>query len=363
MKKIVIFSLLIFNYPFTAFADTSTNVSDAVTTPSQTQVGESATIPDESITENQESTMESSFNSEETTEESQIPIAEDVETTDEPEYLEKEVEDTSEKKEIKLKAAVQKQKTTETTNQSLEILEKKEISEWTAEDIRFGLLNTEDQNINISKTELDRYTDQELMNALKLFERTTFDGPEMHLLTYLLTLESIYKDNVYSWADVEKALSFNMIDYPTTLDLARNIDQLQCYLRILQPVIPTYTNEELLFILNRLSGSEERLDLPINLFYSVLVNPENFPELSSLFDLPINHTTASANQNLYLATMSRPLIQDAAPISNTISTAKPDAQKEYPKTGERRTASLTIMGIIVFFLTGLVLLKRRAQLK
>ena len=70
-----------------------------------------------------------------------------------------------------------------------------------------------------------------------------------------------------------------------------------------------------------------------------------------------------------LAPTTKPIIQSVTTIPNTNAAVKSDVsaqavgQKEYPRTGERSTTSLTIIGIAVFLLAGLVILKRRIHVK
>lgn len=86
----------------------------------------------------------------------------------------------------------------------------------------------------------------------------------------------LYRDNVISWSDVEKVLTFNSLDYQTTAELAKDIDQLQAYLRILYLKkegflqIRPFSNEELLQILTDLSGYEEELSKEHYLFSGIL---------------------------------------------------------------------------------------------
>lgn len=73
-----------------------------------------------------------------------------------------------------------------------------------------------------------------------------------------------------------------------------------------------FTNEEMLHILNHLSGAKDQLSAANGLFSG------------------LEHWLYSS-------------------------------QKEYPKTGERPTLSLTILGARLFFVSGLILLKKRIR--
>lgn len=226
--------------------------------------------------------------------------------------------------------------------------------EWTAEKIRENLTGTD---YGIDQNELKGYSDQELTNAFKLFNRYNFDITGMDLGSYVRVLRMIYKDKEVSWTEVEKALVFNPHNFQTTVELAKNIDQLQHYLRVLHPGIQHFSNEEMLHILNHLSGAEDQLSAANGLFAGLV----RWLYDSQPGNAPIENGAPIQN----IDTTTQPIVENLTtnPTSVVKNNAQATTQKEYPKTGERRTDSLTIMGIIVFFLAGLVLLKRRAQLK
>lgn len=170
----------------------------------------------------------------------------------------------------------------------------------------------------------------------------------------------VYKDNLMAWNDVEKALAFNPHNYQTTTELAKNIDQLQMYLRVLHPEVRQFTNEELVYILNQMHGSEGQLSAAINLFSGVLYQLSDYPEVN----LPINNSLASVPATQNLASAANSNIQTVAlpkaPEKAVVQTAAAN-QKEYPKTGERNTLTITFAGIVLFLISGVLILKRRIR--
>lgn len=371
MKKMVVFSLLVLNFPFVAFADSSDSVPDQTVSSSQEQfvdqVSETGTGDQLPTTTSKASTEETvtkqvaTTNSTATEETEKSEVAKDNPTT-ETATVEKKQDETVQTSEIEKKKVdtITPQKAAAKTSESPAALEESLNKEWTAEKIRENLTGTD---YGIDQNELKGYSDQELTNAFKLFNRYNFDITGMDLGSYVRVLRMVYKDKVISWNDVEKALAFNPNNYTTTAELAQNVDDLQTYLRVLysnkEGFLPLrhFTNEEMLHILNHLSGAEDQLSAANGLFSGLVHWLYN----SQPGNGPIENGAPIQN----IDTTTQPIVENLTtnPTSVVKNNAQATTQKEYPKTGERRTDSLTIMGIIVFFLAGLVLLKRRAQLK
>ncbi|MGM0167438.1 hypothetical protein IGI39_002421 [Enterococcus sp. AZ135] len=378
MKKMVVFSLLVLCFPLVTFADTSESVPNEMTPPSQEQVVESSSVPDQIADESQEPVLNDTKSSDEVIVESGTGTTATEETSTSNELAKKETmtkkteesTTTSEKAEKKSTAASSQQEAKKTeipvkATQSSSDLEKQILSEWSAEDIRKNLISA---NYGIDKTELNGYTDQELMNALKLFARYNFDITGMDFGSYVSVLRMVYKDQTISWADAEKALAFNPNDYSTTAELAQNVDQLQAYLRILYSnqtgFLPLrhFTNEEMLHILNHLSGAEDQLSVANGLFSGLV----HWLYSSQKGNGPIDNGPKPVPPIQNLATTTKPIISNVSSIPNTTSVKTNDAQiqtaqKEYPKTGEQNTLSLTILGTLLFFISGFVILKKRIR--
>lgn len=378
MKKMVVLSLLALSFPLAAFADTSESIPAETVGSRQEQVIENSSVPEETGVDNELSTvLTETQTSSEGTVETQETDTEDA--TANLEITKKETLNeapTAETSNVEEKAtenantsdSVQNRQTAVKALESPAVVEENLNKEWTAEKIRENLTSAD---YGINQNELKGYTDEELTNAFKLFNRYNFDITGMDLGSYVRVLRMVYKEKVVSWNDVEKALAFNPNNYTTTAELAKNVDQLQAYLRVLYAnkdgflPLRQFSNEEMLHILDHLSGAEDKLSAANGLFSGLVHWLYNSQQGNG----PIENGPRPIAPIQNLATTTKPIAQDIATFPNTTTTMKNDitgqtaGQKEYPKTGERGTTSLTIIGIAVFLFTGLVVLKRRAYLK
>ncbi len=372
MKKMVVFSLLVLSFPLVAFADTSDSVLDVPTASSQEQVVDSASVTNEAIAEKPAADSSKTQSSEEGTVESKKTSNEEVSAADKTMKEDPTAKTaTSESAEVE-KTPTEKVDSALTTSASQKefsgateatVLKKtqaeieKELNdEWTAAKFRENL-NYHDYGIN--QTELNSYTDEELENAGKLFTRYNFDFAGMDLGSYVRVLRMVYRDKVISWADAEKALAFNPHNYQTTKELAQNIDQLQYYLKVLHPEIRHFTNEELIYILNQMSGSEEKLGAAINLFSGILFSLHDYPKVN----IPVNNITNSFPSIQNTATATKPIVENVANVpTDQKNLSAQTSQKEYPKTGENRNLALTFTGITLFIIAGVMILRRRVRL-
>ncbi|MDN6518645.1 MAG: LPXTG cell wall anchor domain-containing protein, partial [Enterococcus sp.] len=245
-------------------------------------------------------------------------------------------------------------------------LEEKLNKEWTAEKIRENLTGSD---YGITQNELKGYSDEELTNAFKLFNRYNFDLTGMDLGSYVHVLRMVYKEHAVSWNEVEQALAFNPNNYTTTAELAQNIDQLQAYLKILysnkEGFVPlrSFTNEEMLHILNHLSGAEDKLSYANGLFSGLV----HWLYSSQEGNGPIDNGPKPVP---LIQTMEKPaspiVLKDAAPQNNSNTTenrllTEANGQKEYPKTGEKQPVIFTLIGMIMTLFAGSILLRRRLR--
>ena len=384
----VVLSLLVLSFPLAAFADTSESIPAETVGSSQEQVIESTSVPEKTEANDQLSTVpnETQASSEETVESQETATedtatkettkkeaAKEVPTVESPTVETKQAEKTKtsesvEKKTEKKAHAVVPQLAAVKAPESPAVIEENLNKEWTAEKIRENLTGTD---YGINQNELKGYTDEELTNAFKLFNRYNFDITGMDLGSYVHVLRMVYKDKVVSWNDVEKALAFNPNNYTTTAELAQNVDQLQAYLRVLyankEGFLPLrhFTNEEMLHILDHLSGAEDELSAANGLFSGLV----HWLYSSQQGNGPIDNGPKPVASIQNLATTTKPIVPSVTTIPDNNTAVKSDVsaqamgQKEYPKTGERHNVALTISGIAVFLLAGLVILKRRAHVK
>lgn len=387
MKKMVVFSLLVLNFPMVAFADTSESLSEKTVNSSQEQFVESASLSEESGTDpvlsvdpkenpaaSTEKTVERSTSkieatigsSEHSVNEETIDHPTTETTVVEKRYAEEPA--VSDKIE-KATSAVVPQASAAVIEKAVESpsdLEEKLNKEWTAEKIRENLTGSD---YGITQNELKGYSDEELTNAFKFFNRYNFDLTGMDLGSYVHVLRMVYKEHAVSWNEVEQALAFNPNNYTTTAELAQNIDQLQAYLKILysnkEGFVPlrSFTNEEMLHILNHLSGAEDKLSYANGLFSGLV----HWLYSSQEGNGPIDNGPKPVP---LIQTMEKPaspiVLKDAAPQNNSNTTenrllTEANGQKEYPKTGEKQPVIFTLIGMIMTLFAGSILLRRRLR--
>ncbi len=111
----------------------------------------------------------------------------------------------------------------------------------------------------------------------------------------------------------------------------------------------------MLHILNHLSGAEDQLSAANGLFSGLVHWLYN----SQPGNGPIENGAPIQN----IDTTTQPIVENLTtnPTSVVKNNAQATTQKEYPKTGEQRTLSLTILGVVMFLLAGSLFLKRRIR--
>ncbi|MDU5336344.1 LPXTG cell wall anchor domain-containing protein [Enterococcus sp.] len=389
MKKIVLFSLLVLIFPTAALADASESISDEMTTSDQELVTESTSISENITNESQAPASSETATLDEPTVESETAISEetpsvDISSTSEEMAAADEViaESTMSSSEVleEQTAFSQTAVATRTLSATPKTIDPKEIAEKTKPVLTFeeDYIITELKypweirevltysKFKIDPAELSGYTDQELENAFTLLAHYSSDVTYMDWSGYTRILQMLYRDNVISWSDVEKALTFDSLSYDSTLELAKDIDQLQAYLRILYSKkegflqIRPFTNEELLQILNDLSGYEEELSKEHYLFSGILhwlYNSQEENRLEPVMPiLSLSTSTNPAGENILSIPKSSSI---PVSVQNNDAMMNATTQKEYPKTGEKNTLPLSIIGVACFFISGFILLERR----
>lgn len=387
MKKMVVFSLLVLNFPMVAFADTSESLSEKTVNSSQEQFVESASLSEESGTypvlsvdpkENPAASTEKTVERSTSKIEATIGSSEhavneetiDHPTTETTVVEKRHAEEPAASDNIeKATSAVVPQASAAVIEKAAEYLsdlEEKLNKEWTAEKIRENLTGSD---YGITQNELKGYSDEELTNAFKLFNRYNFDLTGMDLGSYVHVLRMVYKEHAVSWNEVEQALAFNPNNYTTTAELAQNIDQLQAYLKILysnkEGFVPlrSFTNEEMLHILDHLSGAEDKLSYANGLFSGLV----HWLYSSQEGNGPIDNGPKPVPLIQTMETPTSPIVlKDAAPENNSNTTenrllTEANGQKEYPKTGEKQHVIFTLIGMIMTLFAGSILLRRRLR--
>lgn len=392
MKKVVLFSLLVLIFPTAALADTFESVPDELTTTDQEQVTESTSISEVVTSESQAPASSETQASVEPTVESEVENSEELTAPQETPVVDEAFVESATTEAIASSSENVEEKiipsATAVANRSLAVAPKKVTPEEIAEKTKPILTFQEDYLITemkytwqirevltnsqfkIDQAELNGYTDQELENAFNLLACYSNDITYMDWSGYIRILRMVYRDNVLSWPEVEKALTFVSSNYDTVAELTKDIDQLQFYLRTLhsskEGFLPLrhFTNDELLQILNSLSGFEEELSKGQPLFAGILHWLYNSQDENYLNENGIK--LVPPIESLSLSTESISPIA-TSPISvnvldNTAQAQQATVEKEYPKTGESNTFPLTIIGTVFLFITGFAILERRFRI-
>lgn len=350
MKKFVLTSLLVLTFPIAAFAETSESVPNT-TESRQEQTVESIPAP----------AAEKIIDSDLTTN-STVPSVEEV-ADEKAKTTNSSVADLEQKEAAKTKDSTTQSSGTKESDEPVKEetkvsetpapVKKEETKEYTPAVIRDLL--TKD-NYGIDQTELTGYTDDQLANTFKLFERYNYDVIGMDMGSYVRVLRMVYKDNVISWTDAEKALAFNPSQYQTTEDLIKNVDQLYNYIQVLYPKgngfaeLSHYSKEELLYILNHLTPAQKDLIARHGSLFSGVVN---WIQASSIGNAPIDNGPRKNDKVTNVATNNNQTTEAPKKAEQKVE-QQAAVQKQYPKTGEQRTIYLTIVGMVVVVATGLI---------
>ncbi|WP_227873793.1 LPXTG cell wall anchor domain-containing protein [Enterococcus florum] len=334
----ILVGLLALTFPYAAHAETSTTPQSAI------QMAAEETISSETAetAARTESTTDSS-QTENSTAASSSQVAEKESTNEltkkETEQLQKEIVEKVEK-DLDTKAT------------------KPEPSmDYTADEIRQNLYAITGNKY--SKADFDRYSDEELLNTQTLFLRYNLDTVGMDAGGFARLLEALYKDKTISYAEAEKALSFNPRNYTSCLDMINDIDQLQAYLRAMYPSnssfmpIRNLTNDELIAILKKIAPFEDKM---------VTENGHLFPGIALLIS---NYASDSAKttddskddqQNMNAG--NETANQTPANSTPASSEEKSIVQSILPKTGEQKMMYLTVLGVVLIVLVAFIFIKR-----
>lgn len=409
MKKMVVFSLLVLCFPLVTFAETSEEVPIETIPSSQEQVVESVPVSRDTTiestgaatSESQSSVEKTGENQELATTDSQVsveetvgsqePITKEAETIETAPVVDPSTETLSneivnlkdDEEKLPLEPSIMRSLTISTKKADAnEIAEKSKpivtiIDDYIITELKYPWQIREVLSLSkfgVSKSELDGYTDKDLDNAFSLFARYNMDIDFMDWNNYIRVLRLVYKDKVISWADAEKALTFESYKYKTTAELAKDIDGLQAYLHSFYSdkesliMLRKFSNEELLHILDYLSGSEEELMSINGYLFSGLVHWLYYSQNENGL-LDNNHNLVSPFQNF--ETTSTPIFTNLVSIpapaaTNLIADQKGNKQvqssvdqKEYPKTGEKSNRSLIFAGTALFLISSSMILKKR----
>ncbi|MBV7390775.1 LPXTG cell wall anchor domain-containing protein [Enterococcus sp. ALS3] len=321
MKKIFLVCVLSLAFPVAAMADTTESVTNSSIQQEQKGYGAIVTDKDEI---NSETSSSNSLEKEKIATTDSTATDAVKETT---ETVKEQVEETTQ--------SSQSEKSESSTTSSEESAKKddvKDVEDYTPAYIRELLT---DSAYPIDAKELAGYSDEQLANAMKLFERYNQDVTGMDMGGYVRVLRMVYKDHVISWEAAEKALTFNPNQYQTIDELLANVDQLYDYVQVLYP-------ENTFFSLKNLSKTEWIHIL--NYLADSGIDMKQFGGGSSVFSGVAWWIQDSSEGNAPYDNGPKKTEE----VKNLATTAKPaTTQTELPKTGTRNNVFLTVAGVFI----------------
>lgn len=326
MKKAIMFGLFILLLsPVTASAETATSTtatSDEVQ--QKTKVESTEETSEETLASTAESAVESTESTTESTEQEDIDIEKEKDDA---------ISDLEEKTGVK---SVPKDEVPDLT---------------TASGIREFLL--ENPNYDVTKKELKNYTDDQLMNAMTVFDRYNDDFCGMDMGAYVNILRGLYQNHTLSWEKISEQLSFAPESFGTISELISHLDELQTYISVLYPADSSFiainpiSNDELTDIINYCEPIEEKM---------IATDGSAFPGRIARIVSAVEHGYATTATNASATDGSGTAQGKSSPEGKTPQSSD---KSGLPQTGEKRTFFLSALGAVVLLGVAFVFIKRR----
>lgn len=225
----------------------------------------------------------------------------------------------------------------------------------TAAELRDQLKNYADQS------EVDEYTDQQLLDAQTAFTRFNHDITGMDMGAYLRTLRALYQDHTLVWELVEKALAFDPESYENFLDLIPILPQMQDYLQAMYPANSSFfairklTDAELTTILQEIAADQaaaakENTKLPAGIIALIATKAEKLAATTE------SSTTTSESSTTATETSSSKTAED-----KKTDTEEDKKNGSLPKTGSQRSIGLAAAGVVLIGGVGFVAYRKRGK--
>lgn len=205
--------------------------------------------------------------------------------------------------------------------------------------IRDGLLS---DNYGITKDQVDRLTNEQLVNGMTLFNRYQQDIIGMDVSSYARLLKALYIDQTLSWEKASEQLSFDPNRFNNFAEMISYIDELQAYLQALYPENSSFfatdslTNDELIQILNQLN--------------EIGAGPFGGGRIANIIS---RMDKAIPKENNASVTSSSK--EQKAETINTSSAKSKKKDGNLPQTGEQR-AKMAVMVLGILLVIGVILL-------
>lgn len=228
------------------------------------------------------------------------------------------------------------------------------------------MLKDESMKSIISSSEVDGYTDQQLLNAMTVCVRISTDTYGLDVGGYARILQALYKDNTLSWDKIQNILNYNPSNYTNAIEMADQIDSLQAYLATLYPSNSSFmpirqmSNQELTNVLKHISPIQEKMiGTDGDFFPGIIAWIARYSKDDAIRNGTATNTTTSTTEESTTASTTQSAENKASAKDDT--TKKDDKGGFLPKTGEERRTWLTVAGVIILALIAFIMIRRNRK--
>lgn len=228
----------------------------------------------------------------------------------------------------------------------------------------------------LSPSEVDSYSDQQLLNAMLLCQRISADTYGLDVSGYARILQALYKDHTLSWDNIQNIINYDPHYYTNALEMVDKIDSLQAYLAALYPsnssfmAIRQMSNQELTNVLKHISPlQEEMIATQGNFFPGIIAwiaRYANDDDVRSGGTVPTNPSTTETTSTS--TSRSSTTASTTAESAENSVPAKSDPNKQedkilgiLPRTGEERRTWLTVAGVLLLVLIAFIMIRRNRK--
>lgn len=230
------------------------------------------------------------------------------------------------------------------------------------------MLKGESMKSILTPSEVDGYTDQQLLNAMTLCQRIGTDTYGLDVGGYARILQALYKDNTLSWDKIQNILNYNPSSFTNAIEMVDQIDSLQAYLAALYPSTSSFmpirqmSNQELTNVLKYISPIQEKMIGTEGDFFPGIIAWIN--RYSGKDDIrngvTSSSTIESSTSQESTTTSTTQSAENKAPAKNDTD-KKADKGGFLPKTGEERRTWLTVAGVILLAIIAFVMIRRNRK--
>lgn len=220
----------------------------------------------------------------------------------------------------------------------------------------------------ITPSEVDSYTDQQLLNAMTLCERISSDTYGLDVSGYARILQALYKDKSLSWDKIENIMNYNPSNYTNALEMIDQIDSLQAYLAALYPSNSSFmpirqmSNQELSNVLKYISPIQEKMiGTEGDFFPGIIAWISRYAEKDEVRNgVTISSTTETSTTESSTVTSTTNSAENKASAKDN-NDKKEDKGGFLPKTGEERRTWLTAAGVIILAIIAFIMIRRNRK--